>query len=219
VQESRDPATAWLPALAALGENGGTGHWCGVPGVRWGSGLWVRNGTLTPLPVPDAFTGWLTGALVAGPTWPGLGAVPLAIWSVHGPTRKPSSNYVAEIHRILDYLDATWPGQPVVLAGDFNSVTGRRGPDEPVRCSKHEYRLLDRLIDDCGLIPCWQTAHPGEPLARTLRWPRRPDSLPYHCDGIFVPAPWAAALQACEVLEDTAWMARSDHNPVIATFG
>jgi endonuclease/exonuclease/phosphatase family metal-dependent hydrolase len=45
---------------------------------------------------------------------------------------------------------------------------------------------------------------------------RRPDSLPYHCDGIFIPANWAAALLGCAVLEDDEWSAVSDHNPVVA---
>jgi endonuclease/exonuclease/phosphatase family metal-dependent hydrolase len=78
--------------------------------------------------------------------------------------------------------------------------------------------LLQRLRDEFDLIPCWQTAHPGERLARTLRWMRRLDSLPYHCDGIFVPSSWAPALQSCTVLENEEWSVISDHNPVVATF-
>src|SRR5205085_414215 len=115
--------------------------------------------------------------------------------------------YIAEMHRLLDYIVAGWPGQPLILAGDFNTVAGRRLPDEPIKISKREYTVLDRF-DELGLIACWQTAHPGEPLGRTLRWPRRPDSLPYHCDGIFVPAAWAGALAGCDILEDAAWQKR-----------
>jgi endonuclease/exonuclease/phosphatase family metal-dependent hydrolase len=47
---------------------------------------------------------------------------------------------------------------------------------------------------------------------------RRQDSLPYHCDGLFVPAAWTSSLLNCEVLEDEAWCTLSDHNPVAATF-
>ena len=44
------------------------------------------------------------------------------------------------------------------------------------------------------------------------------DSLPYHCDGIFVPSAWVPALLSYEVLEDAAWCTLSDHNPVVADF-
>ena len=77
--------------------------------------------------------------------------------------------------------------------------------------------LLERLREELGLVPCWQTAHPGEPLARTLRWMHRNDSPPYHCDGVFVPGAWTSALQSCTVLEGDEWSALSDHNPVVAT--
>ena len=50
-----------------------------------------------------------------------------------------------------------------------------------------------------------------------MRWMRRPDSLPYHCDSIFIPAGWAPALQDCAVLEEDEWSVVSDHNPVVAT--
>jgi endonuclease/exonuclease/phosphatase family metal-dependent hydrolase len=222
LQESRDPAT-WLPALDALPGGSGAILWQAVPRVLssktpWGSALWVRGGTLTPLPLPDDFVGWVAAALVTGPAWPGLGIVPLPVFSVHAPTRESRSNYIAEMHRLLDYILAAWPGQPMILAGDFNVVAGRRQSDEPIKIGKKEYSVLDRLGADLGLIACWQAAHPGEPLGRTLRWPRRPDSLPYHCDGIFVPAAWAGTLAGCDILEDTAWQKRSDHNPVVARF-
>src|SRR5437588_410095 len=84
-------------------------------------------------------------------------------------------------------LLAGWDGADLVLGGDFNVVVGRRGPGEPVRMSRAEVAILDRLEQDLDLLACWQAAHPGVPLARTLRWRHRADSLPYHCDGLFVP--------------------------------
>ena len=105
-----------------------------------------------------------------------------------------------------------------MLAGDFNVVVGLREPGQTPSVSRAERALLERLSGELGLVACWQTAHPGEPLARTLRWMHRADSPPYHCDGIFVPAEWAPSLQSCDVLEDEAWCALSDHNPVVATF-
>jgi hypothetical protein len=106
-----------------------------------------------------------------------------------------------------------------VLGGDFNVAVALRQSGHPLYNSPGERALLARMQDELGLVPCWQAAHPSEEPARTLRWMRRLDSLPYHCDGLFVPSPWLPALLACDVLEDEAWCALSDHNPVVATFG
>ena len=50
------------------------------------------------------------------------------------------------------------------------------------------------------LLTDFVTAHPDEPLARTLRWMHRIDSLPYHCDGVFIPvrvANWGYSVKGC----------------------
>jgi hypothetical protein len=57
--------------------------------------------------------------------------------------------------------------------------------------------------------------NPGIPLAQTLRWCGN-RALPYHCDGIFVPASWRARLESAAVIEGPEWSPLSDHNPVIA---
>lgn len=214
-QETRDPARSWLAALP----QGEEAHyiWTEVPGGRWGSVLWVRSGSLTPLAVPEDFAGRVVAALVEGRAWSGVGISPVVALSIHAPTRKGSS-YIKEVGRILDFAQQLASGLPVVLAGDFNVVVGMREPGQSIAVTRGERRLLERLRDEFGLIPCWQTAHPGEPLARTLRWMHRLDSLPYHCDGLFVPAAWASSLQNCMVLENEEWCALSDHNPVMASF-
>jgi endonuclease/exonuclease/phosphatase family metal-dependent hydrolase len=207
-QESRDPAQYWP---------GGSWLWEAVPSHRWGTGLWVRDGgSLTPLPVPEHFAGRVVAAVVEGLAWPEVGVSPVAAFSIHAPTRRGSS-YVKEVGRILDFAPSLAEGLPLVLAGDFNVAVGTRGPGHLPVLSRGETALLERIRDQLGLIPCWQTAHPGEPLSRTLRWMRRPDSLPYHCDGIFIPAVWAPSLLDCTVFEDGDWPAVSDHNPVVAT--
>lgn len=213
VQESRAPAQSWLAALPTTG----TLHWVMVPSGRWGTGLWLRSGQLTPLPVPEEYTGRVAAALVEGLSWPGVGTAPVVALSIHAPTRQ-GSTYMKEVGLILDYAKTLAAGLPLILAGDFNVAVGLRDPSLRPRLNKGERALLARLADELMMIPCWQTAHPGEPLARTLRWMRRIDSLPYHCDGIFVPASWAPSLQACDVLEDEQWIPLSDHNPVVATF-
>ncbi len=79
-------------------------------------------------------------------------------------------------------------------------------------------RLIQaRLRDDFSLINCWETANPGVVPAQTLRWSRNP-TVPYHCDGIFVPASWSPKLKSCEVLSGPLWDQLSDHNPVVAEF-
>jgi exonuclease III len=214
VQESRDPAHSWLAALP--GTRAVSWLWAAVPGGRWGSGLWARTGCLTPMPVPGDFTGRVVAAVVEGQAWPRIGVAPVVALSVHAPTRKGSS-YIKEVGRILDFAGALAGGLPLVLAGDFNVAVGQREPGQILSLTRGEEALLRRLREELDLVPCWQTAHPGEPLARTLRWLHRNDSLPYHCDGLFVPAAWATSLQGCEVLEGEEWCALSDHNPVVAT--
>jgi hypothetical protein len=214
VQESRNPADSWPAAFPGMQRD--SWLWEPVPGGRWGSGLWLRSGQLTPIEVPHAYVGRVAAAVVNDCAWPGLGRSPLVALSIHAPTRKGSS-YIKEVGYILDFALSASEGLPLVLAGDFNVAVGMREPGQPLPLSRGEQALLVRLRDELGLIPCWQTAHPGEPLARTLRWMHRSDSLPYHCDGIFVPAAWASALQSCEVLEGEEWCTLSDHNPVVVT--
>jgi endonuclease/exonuclease/phosphatase family metal-dependent hydrolase len=218
VQESRDPARSWLPAVQSAQDEGTANLlWAAVPGVKWGSGLWVRDGHLTPLDVPEDFTGRVAASVVEGREWPGAGVVPVMAFSIHAPTRKGSS-YIKEVGRILDFARVLAEGRSMILAGDFNVVVGMRESGQVPAVSKGEKALLERLRDEFCMIPCWQTAHPGERLARTLRWMYRADSLPYHCDGLFVPAEWAPALENCSALESEEWCALSDHNPVVASF-
>jgi endonuclease/exonuclease/phosphatase family metal-dependent hydrolase len=217
VQESRDPALSWLAALPDSSETTPERcHWMAVPGAQWGSGLWARMGSLTPLPVPEAYMGRVVAAVVEGHKWPWVGVTPVVALSIHAPTRKGSS-YIKEVGRILDFADTLAGGRPLVLAGDFNVAVGLRDVGHQLSNTRGEQALLQRLREEFDLVPCWQTAHPGEQLARTLRWMRKSDSLPYHCDGVFVPRAWAPALRSCEILEGEEWCALSDHNPVVVT--
>src|SRR5688500_16833437 len=117
VQESRDPAHSWLaapPGTEDADSNRKSWLWTVVPGGRWGSGLWVRGGCLTPLAVPEDFTGRVVAAVVEGRAWPGIGVAPVVALSIHAPTRKGSS-YVKEVGRILDFARDLAEGRPLVL--------------------------------------------------------------------------------------------------------
>ena len=217
VQESRDPALSWLGALCDSSETPSERLlWTAVPGAQWGSGLWARKGNLTPLAVPEAYAGRVVAAIVEGCDWPRVGVAPVVALSIHAPTRKGSS-YIKEVGLILDFAGKLAGGRPLLLAGDFNVAVGLRDAGHLPSVTRGEQAILKRLRDEFDLMPCWQTAHPGEPLARTLRWMRNSDSLPYHCDGVFAPGAWAGALRGCDILEGDEWCALSDHNPVIVT--
>jgi hypothetical protein len=74
-----------------------------------------------------------------------------------------------------------------------------------------------RLADEFGLLNCWQAANPNQPLCQTLRWTGN-RTIPYHCDGLFVPKAWRERLESCVVLAGDEWDRLSDHNPVVASF-
>lgn len=189
--------------------------WQAVGTNYWGSAVCVRDGTVTPIAGIAALGGWVTGVTVTGSSWQAPGRS-LQVISLHTPTVK-GRTYLKELGRILDVLAAVRdPHADLVLGGDFNVTVGRRQAGEPLANRPGELALLDRLEREFGLISCWQTAHPGEPLPQTLRWLFKDDSLPYHCDGIFVPASWQGHLQSCDVVR--TWAGGSDHYPVVATF-
>ena len=212
LQEARDPAL--LPMLEGAPPR--VAIWQPVPGGVWGSGLLLRAAAARPLPLPPDLLGWVAGAEV--PAWGGPGAPPVCVFSVHAPPG-PERSYARMVMRILDVAAEIAAGKDLVLGGDFNVVVGRRPPGGPIRMTRAEQAILDRMEYDLGLMACWQAAHPGEPLGRTLRWRHRADSLPYHCDGLFVPAGWRPALRDCTILTGGIWETASDHHPVLATFG
>jgi len=184
--------------------------WARAVGRGWGTGLYVANGAISRIPVPG-FTGWVTGGEVDRRKWPTRR--PLRVFSIHCPPGQ--HGYVKTMGRILDRLAPIARAADLVLGGDFNVAAGARRADELVRMSNGERQLLDRLSVEFRLIACWQTMHPAVALAQTLRWTGN-RSLPYHCDGIFVPARWRDRLDSCEVVRGLEWERLSDHNPVFA---
>jgi endonuclease/exonuclease/phosphatase family metal-dependent hydrolase len=199
-QESKPPPSAAGAHATAL--------W--TEAVRgWGTGLYARKLAVRPVEV-EGFRGWITGGELLAR---GGSARPTRVFSVHCPPGK--RGYVHTVHEILDRFQAMTDDANLIVGGDFNVAVGVRGPDELVKMSKAERALMTRFTNELDLIPCWQAAHPIEPLAQTLRWSGN-RAAPYHCDGIFIPRAWQHRLESCEVIAGPEWEQLSDHNPVLA---
>ena len=188
------------------------GLWRRVPGRVWGTGLYLSRGTIRRIPM-RGFSGWVIGGELDRSLW--LTGRPLRAFSIHCPAG--AQGYVKTMGLILDRLRPIARGADLVLGGDYNVAAGVRGPIDQVRMGKPERALLDRLAIEFGLIACWQSMHPGVPLGQTLRWTGN-RAMPYHCDGLFVPASWRPLLASCEIESGPEWDAQSDHNPVVAAF-
>jgi hypothetical protein len=134
---------------------------------------------------------------------------------VHGPTRK-GSNYIKEMHLILNEIAKLSADADLIIGGDFNIAASFRHDSEEMKTGKANEAVLARLSNEFGLKSCWQTANPDQPLAQTLRWGTN-KTTPYHCDGIFAPVAWGHLLESCQVISE-GWEALSDHNPVVAIF-
>lgn len=209
LQESNDPAT-----YAATDR--GSWLWTKASTTKFGSALWSRSGTLSPIPVPD-YEGWIALARIERhATHP----APFLAASLHAPGHL--GPYIRTVGRMLDALAPLCRDCPTVIGGDFNMATGRRDQGEALATTPAERRVLDRIEREFRLTGCWQAANPGQPLPQTLRWVANPETA-YHCDGIFIPQQWTTSLLSCAILApphpavvDSAGRAMSDHNPVMA---
>jgi len=206
LQETLDPALYLEPRVVAAHQ--GRIVWQPVEGRRWGSALLVREGRVRRLEVPG-FRGHVVGAEVEDTAWTRHTGRPLRVFSLHVP-----APYKRPMHAILDFLATLDDTHDLILGGDFNLATGRRHVTEALPGDPPW--LLERLRREFNLMSAWQTVHPNESLAQTLRWSGNP-SAPYHCDGVFVPAGWYRHLDACDVVAGGDWDALSDHNPVVVT--
>lgn len=206
VQETRHPSEYLSRAFYRANES--RILWRPAPGRKWGSAIFIRSGRLKPLDFPD-FSGHVTAAEIDGGRWSRRTGRPMRVISLHipAPYRRP-------MNRILDFLGTLDDSCDLVLGGDFNLATGVRHASEPLRTDPPW--LLRRARRELNLMSCWQAVHPNRNLAQTLRWTGRP-AMPYHCDGIFIPAAWYRCLEECDVVSDATWDSLSDHNPVVAS--
>lgn len=183
----------------------------------WGSTIYVRTGNLTPLEMPDPLQGWVTAADVTGLLWY-PGTQPLRIFSVHTPTRTPR-NYPQEMNQIIDVIISKSVGYDIIVGGDFN-ITISASSEHPSNMQERlEAAIQQRMHHELGLINCWQALHPNQVPPQTYQHQFQSDAAPSHRDGLFVPASWQPHLESCVVLNDAAWIGRSDHFPVAARLG
>jgi exonuclease III len=208
-QECRPPQSSPGERFRHDGRDGFAWQSCGSRG--WGSALFVRSASFVPIAIPD-YDGWVVGGEIRNTSW---SERPLIVFSIHGPVGE--HGYIRTMQHILDRLAPLRKSADLVIGGDFNIAVGYRQKHDPIRMLRGERDVLDRLADEFDLMSCWQTAHPGRPLAQTLRWMGNP-SAPYHCDGIFVPKAWLPRLKSCRVVHGSRWSRLSDHNPVVAEF-
>jgi endonuclease/exonuclease/phosphatase family metal-dependent hydrolase len=207
VQETHHPADYLEPDFYAA--NAKRTYWQAAPGRKWGSAVYVRTGRLQPLTLPH-YDGYVVAAEVTGSDWSRRTGRPLRVASLHVP-----APYKRPMNEILDSLATLDGTHDWVLGGDFNLAVGVRHASEPIPSDPPW--LLQRLRREFNLMSCWQAVHPNRDLAQTLRWSGNP-AMPYHCDGVFVPAAWYRHLDDCQVISDPSWDNLSDHNPVVATF-
>ncbi|MGG6294973.1 hypothetical protein ACQ4M4_11150 [Leptolyngbya sp. AN02str] len=184
-------------------------HWTNVGNNTWGSAVFVRSGSVRAIAVPE-FEGAVVGVEVEAFGWLPIQQRKLRIFSIHAP-----APYKPSVNRILDWIATLPDDADLVVGGDFNLTVGVRHPKESR--NDNDLWLLERLRKEFGLMSCWQAANPNRDLPQTLRW-SQDKTVPYHCDGIFVPTAWYRYLDKCEIFASPAWEDLSDHNPVVATF-
>ncbi len=213
VQESYAP-NQYMPAqLCQLNQD--RLLWSKAGTNKWGSALFVKHGQITPIEIPD-FVGWVVGAEVTQFNWLEKRKARSRVFSIHASTTNKSI-YIGEVNSILDFIASFTDEFDLIIGGDFNFTVGIRHEHEELKNHQQELRLLNRIQREFGLINCWQAANPNCFLPQTLRWSGN-KTIPYHCDGIFVPATWYPYLRSCDVLASKDWELLSDHNPVVANF-
>ena len=179
----------------------------------WGSAIYSSSGNLKQISVPG-FAGWVVEAEIFDANWQSTESNSTMVFSIHAPSRAES--YSKQVNKLLDEIGRIAKRSEIIVGGDFN-LTVSHSIESERAVSKQDLAIQARLADEFGLINCWQTANPNHPLPQTLRW-TRDRTIPYHCDGLFVPKSWQDRLESCVVLSGDDWNRLSDHNPVIAQF-
>lgn len=129
----------------------------------WGSAVFSRTGSMKPVAVPH-FSGWVVGTEIRGASWQAKTADPLLAFSVHAPSKGEA--YWKQVNKLLDEIKKVAGRREIVIGGDFNvAVSNWSGPERPT--CKQDSLIQARLAEEFGLLNCWQTANPDQPLCQT----------------------------------------------------
>jgi endonuclease/exonuclease/phosphatase family metal-dependent hydrolase len=164
---------------------------------------------------------WLTRApIVRGQNHDlSFDGAPLRLFATHLASRHDARSPVDEAAAIVDLLRPL-AGQPHLLLGDFNALR----PGDPVGAPPPGVEKRGDAVDgaprraiglllDAGYVDCYRALHAdlhGHTYPSTHPWLR--------LDHIFASPSMAARVRACEVVDDAAARAASDHLPVWAEF-
>jgi len=187
--------------------------WEAVPDGNWGSVVASPRLALRKIDVPS-LTGWVSGTICKEN--PLGGNKPLVVFSLHTPT---PGNYEKNTLAMLDAVAIAMKDLPpcdLIIGGDLNVTTALRHPDEELKNSKGELKILERLRLEFGLLNAWQSANPNSKLPQTLRWSGN-KSAAYHCDGLFIPEHRVGQLSHITIGNSEDWASWSDHNPIAAS--
>ncbi len=134
-----------------------------------------------------------------------------AVWACASGTSK-KDRYVGQVYRALVTHSEWFNGNPVVVAGDFNSNTIWDGS----RKSGNHSDVV-KFLDERGLVSAYHQNFnecQGTETTPTF-YLFRHEGRPYHIDYVFLPRDWASRLRPVEVGRYEQWAKLSDHCPVV----
>jgi exonuclease III len=135
----------------------------------------------------------------------------IAVWACRvGSSGK--NNYIGQIYQALMAHPEWFEGNPVVVAGDFNS---NKIWDFKRKVGNHSGVV--KLLEERGLVSAYHEKFnevQGAETCPTLHLLHNKEK-PYHIDYVFIPREWIGRLRAVEVGKYEDWSKRSDHCPVV----
>jgi exodeoxyribonuclease III len=135
----------------------------------------------------------------------------IAVWAYRIKDSHTAS-YIGQVYRALVAHPEWFDGNPVVIAGDFNS---NQIWDSSRRVGNHSDVV--QMLESHGLVSTYHAFHGKEHGSETC-WTlhmNRDLNRPYHVDYIFIPREWAPRLRTVEVGAYEKWSKLSDHCPII----
>jgi exodeoxyribonuclease-3 len=207
---SLDPDVAVVPecsekSVIAFRQRGLSTLWFGSNPHK-GVGIICRQEwPIRALPQPEQK--WIVPVEVDSPTPFTL----IAVWACAvGASRE--NRYIGQVYQALMAHPEWFNGNPVVVAGDFNS---NKIWDAKRKVGNHSGVV--KFLDGRGLVSAYHenfNESQGTETCPTLHLFRHKDR-PYHVDYVFIPREWIFRVRAVEVGEYEQWSKLSDHCPVV----